>query len=199
MKKMKMITRRHLAAALSLSILMATVSPFSARADFMSDAKEKGEWLLNKANELKDQALEFLDEKGITPAIKEGYNTAVDFIFTYETQPDDDDMENLARSWAITAWLADEEKEESNTYYFDNHTLTMVKDPTKIGRGYNLKKTPAGSSLNGKYTGILKAVVTSATMYTVSWVNYDEEVTLYLLQKMQEKKAEETETEKGAE
>ena len=175
---------------------MTCTTPVTARADFLSDAKEKGTWLIEKVVELKDNVVSFLEEKGITPAIRQGYDTLVDFIFTYETQPDDEDMENLARSWAVTAWLEDEEKEESNVYYFDNHTLTMVEDLTQIGRGYNLKKNPSGSGLNGKYTGILKAVVKSASMYTVEWVNYDEEISLLLMQKMQEKKnTAETETE----
>ena len=188
--------RNHIAAALTLSLIVTCTTPVTARADFLSDAKEKGTWLIEKVVELKDNVVSFLEEKGITPAIRQGYDTLVDFIFTYETQPDDEDMENLARSWAVTAWLEDEEKEESNVYYFDNHTLTMVEDLTQIGRGYNLKKNPSGSGLNGKYTGILKAVVKSASMYTVEWVNYDEEISLLLMQKMQEKKnTAETETE----
>ena len=105
-------------------------------------------------------------------------------------------MESLARTWAVTAWLKDEEKEKSNTYYFDNHTYSMTENPTEIGSGYNLKKTPDGSSLNGKHTGILKAVVADATNYTVTWVNYEDEVNLYLLQKMKEKQGDTAETER---
>ena len=64
----------------------------------------------------------------------------------------------------------DEEKEASNVYYFDNHTLTMVEDLTQIGRGYNLKKTPEGSGLNGKHTGILKAVVNIQLLQMILFV-----------------------------
>lgn len=174
-------------AVLALSILLTGTCSFSVRANALDDAKK---FLFD----LKDKVVKFLDDSGIAPTVKDGYNAAVDFIVTYETQPDDADMEKLARSWAVTAWLADEEKEESNTYYFDNHTLTMVEDLTKIGRGYNLKKTPEGSSLNEKYTGVLKAVVTSATVYSVEWVNYSDELTFSLMQKMKEKNASETET-----
>jgi hypothetical protein len=102
-------------------------------------------------------------------------------------------MENLAKSWAITAWLADENKKESNVYYFDNHTLTMVEDPSQIGHGYNLGRSPEGSTLSGRHTGILKAVVTDASNYTVSWSNYEDEVNFYLMEKMREKNAPETE------
>lgn len=175
---------------MALALLMAGTCSFGARADVLEDAKE---FILG----LKDKAGAVLNDTGIGPAVKDGYNTAVDFVFTYETQPDDEDMESLARSWAVTAWLADEEKVkgESCTYYFDNHSLSMVKDPTKIGRGYNLKKSPAGSGLNGKLTGILKAVVADATNYSVMWVNYDDEVMIYLAQKMKESKGTETEQE----
>ena len=175
-----------IAAVLGLSVLLTGTGSFSARANVLDDAKK---FLFD----LKDKAVKYLDDSGIAPTVKDGYNAAVDFIVTYETQPDDADMEKLARSWAVTAWLADEEKEESNTYYFDNHTFTMVEDLTQIGRGYNLKKTPEGSSLNEKYTGVLKAVVNSATEYTVQWVNYNDELTFSLMQKMKEKNASETE------
>lgn len=179
------------AAVLAMSILLTGTCSFSARANALDDAKK---FLLD----LKDKAVKFLDDSGIAPTVKEGYDAAVDFVFTYETQPDDADMENLARSWAVTAWLADEEKEESNTYYFDNHTLTMVEDLAQIGRGYNLKKTPDGSSLNEKHSGVLKAVVKSATVYTVEWVNYNDELAQSLMQKMKEKNASETEAGQSA-
>ena len=175
-------------AVLALSIMLTGTCSFSARADTLDDAKT---FLLD----LKDKAVKFLDDSGIAPTVKDGYDAAVDFIVTYETQPDDADMEKLARSWAVTAWLADEEKEESNVYYFDNHTLTMVEDLTKIGRGYNLKKTPDGSNLKEKHSGILKAVVKSATVYTVEWVDYNDELTLCLTQKLKENNTAETETE----
>ena len=175
-------------AVLALSIMLTGTCSFSARANTLDDAKK---FLLD----LKDKAVKFLDDSGIAPTVKDGYDAAVDFIVTYETQPDDADMEKLARSWAVTAWLADEEKEESNVYYFDNHTLTMVEDLTKIGRGYNLKKTPDGSNLKEKHSGILKAVVKSATVYTVEWVDYNDELTLCLTQKLKENNTAETETE----
>lgn len=189
MKKRR--TYHKTAAVLAMSILLTETCSFSARANALDDAKT---FLLD----LKDKVVKFLDDSGIAPTVKEGYDAAVDFVFTYETQPDDADMENLARSWAVTAWLADEEKEESNTYYFDNHTLTMVEDLTQIGRGYNLKKTPDGSTLSEKHTGVLKAVVKSASVYAVEWVNYNDELTQSLMQKMKEKNASETESVQSA-
>ena len=186
MSKRSIIRRKSAAAALTLSLFLTAACPFRAQANVFDDGKE---FLIG----VKDKAAKFLDDIGVIPAVKSGYNTAVDFVFNYETQPDDPDMESLARSWAITTWLGDDEKEESNTYYFDNHTLTMVEDLTKIGHGYNLKKSPEGSSLNGVHTGVLRAVVNDATTYTVEWVNYDDEMNMYLLKKMQEKKAAETE------
>lgn len=175
-------------AVLAMSVMLTGTCSFSARANTLDDAKK---FLLG----LKDKVVKFLDDSGIAPTVKGGYDAAVDFIVTYETQPDDADMEKLARSWAVTAWLADEEKEESNTYYFDNHTFTMVDDLTKIEHGYNLKKTPEGSNLKEKHTGILKAVVKSATVYTVEWVDYNDELTFCLTQKLKEKNAAQTEAE----
>ena len=159
-----------------------------AQTDAAVEEKKGVAAIVDKITGAADQVMKVLNDSGIAPALKQGYTTVTDFVFTYETQPDDPDMESLARSWAVTAWLGDDDKQETNVYYFDNHTLTMVEDPTIIGRGYNLKKTPDGSFLNGQYTGILKAVVTSPTTYTVEWVNYDDEINMYLLQKMQEKK-----------
>lgn len=185
MKNRKKFSRKS-AAALALSLLIVGAAPATAQANVLDDAKETILGLWKKATD-------FLQEYGVTDTVKQGYDTVTDFLFTYETQPDDEDMESLARSWAVTTWLADEEKEESNIYYFDNHTLTMVEDPTQIGRGYNLSKSPAGSSVGGKHTGILKAVVADAATYTVEWVNYDDELNQYLLRKMQEKNAPETE------
>ena len=183
--------KKRVAAAMVLSMLSAGTFSFSAQASSLDDARD---FIIG----VKDKIVEVLDNTGIGPAVKNGYDTVTDFVFTYETQPDDSDMENLARSWAVTMWLADEEKGESNIYYFDNHTLRMVEDPTQIGRGYNLKKTPEGSSLNGVHTGILKAVVADATNYTINWVNYDDELNMYLLQKMQEKKDTTADTETPA-
>lgn len=174
------VRRRSAAAVLSLSLLFAGMTPVCAQANVLDDAKE----LLS---DLGHKIGTFLDDIGVGEVLKEGYNTAADFVFTYETQPDDAEMEGLARTWAITAWLADEEKGETNTYYFDNHTLTMVKDLTQIGRGYNLNKTPDGSTLNGKHTGVLKATVANATDYTVAWANYDDELSLYMAKLMKEK------------
>ena len=180
MKKLNRVIKKHVSAALALSMLTALTFSFRAQAGVLDDAMD---FIVG----VKDKAVEILNDSGIGPAVKGGYDTVTDFIFTYETQPDDADMESLARSWAVTTWLSDEEKEESNTYYFDNHTLRMVEDPSQIGRGYNLKKTPDGSGLNGVHTGILKAVVADATNYAVTWVNYDDELNMYLLQKMKEK------------
>lgn len=177
------------AAALTLSLLVVAACAFPARANAVDDAKQ----FLSGLGKKVSQAVE---DSGVGPAVAGAYDTVTDFIFTYETQPDDNEMESLARSWAITAWLEDEEKQESgNTYYLDNHTFTMVKDLTKIGRGYNQKKTPEGSYLNGKHTGILKAVVNTASVYTVEWVDYDNELNIYLARKIKEKRAAETETE----
>lgn len=176
------ITRRA-AAALSLSLIIGTLAPISAQANVVDDAKDFIVGIGGKAGK-------FLDDIGVAGAVKSGYDTVNDFVFNYETQPDDDQMESLARTWAVTAWLADEDKEESNTYYFDNHTLTMTEDLTQIGSGYNLSKTPEGSYLNGRYTGVLKATVNDATNYTVEWVNYDDELNMYLAKLMQKKQAE---------
>ena len=175
------ITRRA-AAALSLSLIIGTLAPISAQANVVDDAKDFIVGIGGKAGK-------FLDDIGVAGAVKSGYDTVNDFVFNYETQPDDDQMESLARTWAVTAWLADEDKEESNTYYFDNHTLTMTEDLTQIGSGYNLSKTPEGSYLNGRHTGVLKATVNDATNYTVEWVNYDDELNLYLAKLMQQKNA----------
>lgn len=175
-----MKTRRatkRIAVSLALSVLMAGSFSTYASADVLDDVKE---FFINA----KDTVVGFLDEYGVTSALKNGYDRVTDFIFTYETQPDDPDMENLARSWAVTAWLADKEKEDTNIYYFDNHSLTMVEDLAKISGGYNLRNTPEGSFLNGKNTGILKATVRSASSFNVEWVNYEEEASMYFLQKM---------------
>jgi hypothetical protein len=189
MRKNKNMQMKRLAAALSLSLMVTGACAVPAHANILDDAKKAISGAVGKAGEV-------LNDTGIAPAVKNAYNTVTDFIFTYETQPDDAQMESLARTWAVTAWLKDEEKEKSNTYYFDNHTYSMTENPTEIGSGYNLKKTPDGSSLNGKHTGILKAVVADATNYTVTWVNYEDEVNLYLLQKMKEKQGDTAETER---
>ena len=188
MRKKNNMRMKRLTAVLSLSLMVTGASACSAHANILDDAKKA-------VTGAADQVSEVLNDTGIAPAVKNAYDTVTDFIFTYETQPDDAQMESLARTWAVTAWRKDEEKEKSNTYYFDNHTYSMTENPTEIGNGYNLKKTPEGSSLNGKHTGILKAVVADATNYTVSWVNYDDEVNLYLLQKMKEKQGDTAETE----
>ena len=180
MRKRKMTTRRNMAAVLSLSLLIAGSASIPAWAGVLDDVGETLRGVGEKIGEFSDQI-------GVGPVLRDGYNAVSDFIFTYETQPDDHEMENLARSWAVTAWLADEDREETNTYYFDNDTLTMMEDLTRIKGGYNLSKTPEGSYLNGKHTGILKAVVNDATNYTVEWANYDDEVNLYMLQKLKSK------------
>ena len=167
---------------------VATAGETGVQTEAVKEEKKGLAAVTDKITGAADKVMQFLNDTGIAPALKQGYSTVTDFVFTYETQPDDPDMESLARSWAVTAWLGDNDKQETNVYYFDNHSLSMVEDPTMIGRGYNLKKTPEGSFLNGQYTGILKAVVTSPTTYTVEWVNYDDEVNMYLLQKMKEKK-----------
>ena len=187
----KMRSRRMAAAAMILSLLLSGAACIPASAGPLDDAKEAAKGLADKAGG-------FLEDIGVAGFFKKGYNAVTDFIFTYETQPDDSDMESLARSWAITMWLDDEDKQESNIYYFDNHTLKMTEDLTQIGSGYNLSKTPDGSYLNGKYTGVLRATVKDATQYTVEWVNYDDEVNLYLLQKMKERQEAESETENTA-
>ena len=151
MRKKNNMQMKRLAAALSLSLMVTGACAVPAHANILDDAKKA-------VTGAADQVSEVLNDTGIAPAVKNAYDTVTDFIFTYETQPDDAQMESLARTWAVTAWLKDEEKEKSNTYYFDNHTYSMTENPTEIGSGYNLKKTPDGSSLNGKHTGILKAV-----------------------------------------
>ena len=76
-------------------------------------------------------------------------------------------------------------------------TAGMVNSYVKNG----LVKRPVGKKYDKEslaqilMTGILKAVVADATNYTVSWVNYDDEVNLYLLQKMKEKQGDTAETE----
>lgn len=182
MMKIRHYTRR-IAASLVLTMMLAGAFSMCAQADVLDDAREM-------LAGVKDKVVGFLEQYGIAQTLKGGYDRVTDFMFTYETQPDDSDMEKLAQSWAVTAWLADEDKKETNIYYFDNHTYSMVEDLTEIGRGYNLKKTPSGSYLNGKYTGVLKATVTNATSYNVEWVNYDEELSMYLLSKMQESESE---------
>ena len=187
----KMRSRRMAEAAMILSLLLSGAACIPASAGPLDDAKEAAKGLADKAGG-------FLEDIGVAGFFKKGYNAVTDFIFTYETQPHDSDMESLARSWAITMWLDDEDKQESNIYYFDNHTLKMTEDLTQIGSGYNLSKTSDGSYLNGKYTGVLRATVKDATQYTVEWVNYDDEVNLYLLQKMKERQEAESETENTA-
>ncbi len=166
-----------MAAALTMSLFLAGTCSFGAQAGAIENAG-------NVFSGVGSQVGSFLNDIGIGPALKSVYDAVVDFVFTYQTQPDDSDMELLARSWALTTWLADEDKDDTNIYYFDNDTMTMVEDLTQIKGGYNVSKTPDGSYLNGKKTGILKAVVTDATTYNVEWVNYDDEMNLYLLQKM---------------
>ncbi len=178
--------RRSAAAAVALSLFIAGTGSFNAQANVLDDIK-------NGFSSLGHTVGDFLNDTGIGPVVKSGYDAVTDFIFTYETQPDDTEMENLARSWAVTAWLADEDKKDTNTYYFDNHTMKMVEDLTQIGSGYNQEKTPEGSYLSGKRTGVLKATVADAASYTVEWVNYQDELNLYLAMKMKEKKDAETE------
>ncbi len=184
---MRINRKRSTAAAVAVSLLLAGTCSFSAQANVLDD-------IGSAVSGAGEKIGKFLNDIGVGPVLKSGYDAVVDFVFTYQTQPDDSEMEALARSWAITTWLADKDKEDSNIYYFDNHSLTMVEDPTQIGGGYNVSKTPEGSYLDGKKTGILKAVVTDPTIYSVEWVNYDDELNMYLLQKMKEKKDAETET-----
>ena len=72
-------------AVLALSVMLTGTCSFSARANALDDAKK---FLFD----LKDKVVKFLDDSGIAPTVKDGYNAAVDFIVTYETQPDDVDM-----------------------------------------------------------------------------------------------------------
>lgn len=178
---MRKCSRRGTAAALALSLCIAGAGSFNAQANVLDDIK-------NGISGLGRSIGGFLDNIGVGPVLKDGYDAVTDFIFTYETQPDDNEMENLARSWAVTAWFADEDKEDTNTYYFDNHTLTMVEDLTQIGKGYNHSKTPEGSYLTRKNTGVLKATVTSPTNYAVEWANYQDEMNVYLAKLAKAKK-----------
>ncbi len=180
---MEMNRKRSTAAALTLSLILSGTCAFSAQANVLDD-------IGSMFSGLGDKIATFFNDIGVGPAVKPAFDAVTDLVFTYETQPDDSDMENLARSWAITAWLADEDKQASNTYYFDNHTLKMVEDLAQIGSGYNQSKTPDGSYLTAKNTGILKAIVEDASTYSVEWVNYTDELNMYLLQQMQEKNAE---------
>ena len=181
-----MTMRRRTACMLLLSVVAAGAASVPVYAGVVDD-------VTGFLGDVAGDAGAFLDDIGVGPVLRNGYNAASDFLFSYETQPDDADMESLARSWAVTAWLADQDKQDSNVYYFDNHTLTMVDDPAKIGGGYNLSKSPEGSTLTSRHSGILKAVVADASNYTVSWSNYEDEINFYLLEKMRQKNAPETE------
>ncbi len=187
---MRKNSKRSMAVALTMSLFLAGTCSFGAQAGAIENAG-------NVFSGIGSQVGSFLNDIGIGPALKSAYDAVVDFVFTYQTQPDDSDMELLARSWALTTWLADEDKDDTNIYYFDNDTMTMVEDLTQIRGGYNVSKTPDGSYLNGAKTGILKAVVTDATTYSVEWVNYDDEMNLYLLQQMKSAESETQAQEEG--
>ena len=106
-------------------------------------------------------------------------------------QPDDVSMEKLANTWAVTEYVTTEHA-EAVTYYFSNQTYRMVMNPAEIGGGYN-KKAVMGYS---KGNAILTAVMSSATVYSVFWSGYEEEITAYL---MRQKKAQEESEKQAAE
>ena len=188
MKKRSGNITRRLTALMLASVLFTMLFSSAAQANILDDAKKK--------------LIEWDQQFHVTQTLKDTWDTASkkvhDLIFSYDMQPDDDILIKLAESWAITEYLTGAHKGEPWVYYFDNSTNRMVEDPTGIGKGYNKKKTPAGSSLSGVRTGIIQATVMNAASCKIEWVNYNDAVNAYLLAKMEEKNAKksaETETE----